>query len=637
MVFRARAVASAVLVTILVLVGAATWQVTRDAQSARLWSRHSFLVLRAIDELDVAMYQAETGQRGYVLTGDDDYLGPYTKAIARVAPLYGDLQSLTADNPIEQDRLGQLAPLLQLRLAELARTVQVRRDVGFDAAVSVVSGNHGRALMRQIEATLAAMIAEEETLLATRVADTDDRGAWVRGLMLGGTLFAVAALLWSAWVLDAAARTDGLTGLLSRNGMWQLLDARRRRLKPPRAALLSVDLDRFQSVNQIFGLVMGDRLLVEVGRRLKRIAGNWRVGRLGSDDFAIYCTGTASADAEKLGVAVTEVLAQPFELQGQSFRLTASVGVADSDNTADLDLRQAADEAMHVAKQQGGNRSVAFVPSIHDAQKALSELEQDLHQAIDRDAELFMVYQPIVRIADRALIAVEALARWNHPRLGVIPPDRFIGLAAQKGLMLPLGLKLAGLAIRQAALWHARFPGACPLVNINVSPVQFAAGDVIADLVKLLRQHGLPENGFCLEVTEGDFANADTIRALQDARQRGFKVSMDDFGVGYSSLGQLPRLPLTSVKLDRSFIVHAERAHDAPMLTAVVQLVHALKLDVVAEGVETQDQLDLVADCGCDAVQGYLYSRPLSPEALDVWLSGNVPLAAPSSAQTLAM
>jgi EAL domain-containing protein (putative c-di-GMP-specific phosphodiesterase class I) len=160
------------------------------------------------------------------------------------------------------------------------------------------------------------------------------------------------------------------------------------------------------------------------------------------------------------------------------------------------------------------------------------------------------------------------------------------------------------------------------VININISSVQFAAGDVVADLAALLRQHGLPASAFCIEVTEGGFANAKTIRALMDARQRGFKIAMDDFGVGYSSLAQLPRLPLTSVKLDRSFILHAERAGDAAMLAAIVQLAHALAIEVVAEGVETPAQLELLAGCGCDAVQGYLFSRPLTPGALEAWLSG---------------
>ncbi len=227
-----------------------------------------------------------------------------------------------------------------------------------------------------------------------------------------------------------------------------------------------------------------------------------------------------------------------------------------------------------------------------------------------------------MRISYGALIAIEALARWNHPRRGAIAPDSFIELAETRGLIVPLGLKLIGIAIRQAALWHASYPGKCPVINFNISPIQFAIGDVIADVMILLRQHGLPASAFCIEVTEGAFANAGATHALSAARQHGFRGAMDDFGVGYSSLAQLPRLPLTSVKLDRSFIVQAETIGAAAMLSAIVQLAHALTLDVIAEGVESQAQLDLVTKCGCDAVQGYFFSRPLTPAACDIWLSG---------------
>jgi len=438
--------------------------------------------------------------------------------------------------------------------------------------------------------------------------------------VLGGTVLAILTLFWAARMLDRAASIDALTGLISRDRFWRLLAAHQGKARPSTAALLSIDLDRFHAVNQVFGPATGDRLLIEVGRRLTAIAGSSQVGRLGGDDFAIFRTGGTPAAAEKLGVETAKVLARPFDVDGHEFRITSSVGVAHSDTAGDVDLPRGADDAMQVGKRRGGNQAVMFVRSMHDGWKELAELEQDLHLALAREGELFMVYQPVLRIADRTTIAIEALARWNHPRLGTIPPDRFIQLAETRGMMFVLGLKLFDMVIRQAALLHAGHPGRCPVININVSPVQFAAGDVIADLVTLLGQHGLAASAFCIEVTEGGFANADTIQALVAARALGFKVSMDDFGVGYSSLAQLPRMPLTSVKLDRSFIVHAEPAGDEAMLTAIVRLAHAFKLDVIAEGVETPEQLGLLAACGCDAVQGYFYSRPLNAEGIDAWL-----------------
>jgi EAL domain-containing protein (putative c-di-GMP-specific phosphodiesterase class I) len=224
----------------------------------------------------------------------------------------------------------------------------------------------------------------------------------------------------------------------------------------------------------------------------------------------------------------------------------------------------------------------------------------------------------------RSLAAVEALARWTHPRLGSIPPDRFIELAESRGMIIPLGLKLMGIAVRQAAAWRSRFPGKCPTIHVNISPLQFAGSDVIADFLDLLEQHDLPPSDFCIEVTESAFTNADAVRALR----LGFKVTMDDFGIGYSALSQLPRLPLVSIKLDRSFISQAaDSPDDAAMLTAIVQLAHALKLKVIAEGVERADQFDLVAEFGCDGVQEFFFSRPMAPGQFDAWLSGETPLS----------
>ncbi len=613
-----------------------TWIEIRDTGAARQWSQHSLEVLATIKDLNVAVVEAETGQRGYLLTGRDDYLAPYTAQLGQAGHLMDHLRRLMADNLAEQDRLSALANVLRLKVDEMAEIVRLRHDVGFDAALNEVSTDTGRYLMKDIETILGALSLSENRLLATRLASAETRGAQVSVSILGGTFFAILTLLWAVRMLDRMAMIDGLTGLASRDRMWRLLDARARRAKPPGAALLRIDLDRFHAVNQVYGLATGDKLLIEVGRRLKAIAGSGQVGRLGGDDFAIYCTGGTPAAAETLGAAAIEVLGRSFDVDGHDFRITACVGMAHSAAAGDVNLRQAADDAMHVAKLQGGAQAVMFVQSMHDATKELAELEQDLHLALDREGELFMAYQPVLRIADRTTVAIEALARWNHPRLGMIPPDRFIALAETRGMMIPLGLKLFAMVIRQVAVWHADHPGECPVININLSSVQFAAGDVIADILVMLEQHALAASAFCIEMTEGGFANTDTIRALAGARALGFKVSMDDFGVGYSSLAQLPRLPLTSVKLDRSFIVHAERVGDEGMLTAIVQLAHALLLDVIAEGVETPEQLDLLAGCGCDAVQGYFYSRPLDAEGIDAWLRSVNPAVMPQTVPGLA-
>lgn len=419
-----------------------------------------------------------------------------------------------------------------------------------------------------------------------------------------------------------AAHRDALTGLLTRNRMMSL----RRSATPAADACgseLLIDLDGFRAVNEAFGPEEGDRVLVEVATRLRAAANGARVGRIGGDEFAIHCADLSAEQAHQLGQAVGRSLARPYEVRGRSFRLAASVGIAHATETAGANLAQAADQAMYVAKARGGNQTVAFAHAMHDLRKQEVELEQDLHQALASDDELWLSFQPVVAVADGKLMAVESLARWRHPRLGAVPPDRFIAMAERKRLIAALGRKLLGLAVEQAAAWERAAPGRWPVINLNVSPAQFAAGDVVAELLALLAQKNLPAGRFCLEVTEGVFADAHAVAALERARRHGFMVAMDDFGVGYSTLAQLPRMPLTSVKLDRSFIVNAgESAGDAAVFRAIVELAHALKLLVVAEGVETQAQFDLAARCGCDGVQGYLIARPMAPQEFDRWTTG---------------
>jgi diguanylate cyclase (GGDEF)-like protein len=422
-------------------------------------------------------------------------------------------------------------------------------------------------------------------------------------------------------LLLKAATTDTLTGLLSRNQLEIYRTAGEKGRPKLSTAELFIDLDRFRAVNEAFGHSIGDEFLSEVGRRLQFVAGLHKVARLGGDEFAIYCVGISLEEAELIGSAVVTIIAMPFNIHGHSFRLTASVGVSHSDPAGAIDLRAAADNAMHVAKSHGGNQVATFHASMYEEWRSKIELEQFLHDALERGDQLSLVYQPVVEVNDRMLVAVEALARWTHPELGPIPPNKFIPLAEATGLIVPLGLKLMANAVAQAAKWRDQHGVRAPRINLNISPLQFANGDVISDLKRMLDRHNLMISAICIEVTEGTFSDSRAVGSLEIARDMGFTVAMDDFGVGYSSLSQLPRLPVTTVKLDRSFIVAStETTRGATMLASIIQLAHGLKLTVVAEGVETQDQLGLLSRIGCDAVQGYICARPMNADELNVWL-----------------
>jgi len=423
-----------------------------------------------------------------------------------------------------------------------------------------------------------------------------------------------------AGYLPPDGSTDTLTGLLNRNQMEELIAGQRR--APGGAAIIMIDIDRFRSVNNALGTDAGDALLVQAAKRLSTLAEPHRVARASGDDFAIVCNGIGPAVANRLAQAVVEAMAVPFRIaDGRQFHVTASVGVAHGAIDGIRDLRRAADEAMSIAKTQGGHQAVPFISAMHHARVERVGLEQDLHRACKSSTELFLVYQPIISLRDGRVVAVEALARWRHPQSGLVPPDRFVGIAESSGMFLGLGSKLRELAVAQAACWRDAGQLRLPVINLNVSPLELARSDVPGSLGALIDHYGLDRGGFCLEVTEGSFADERALHSLHAAREAGFKIAMDDFGVGYSSLTQLPRLPLTSVKLDRSFLNQATEGDDGiSLLATTVQLAHILKLPVVAEGVESRRELTIVSDCGCDSVQGFVFSHPLAAQELEPWL-----------------
>jgi diguanylate cyclase (GGDEF)-like protein len=626
-------------IAVLLIAGGLTWRLLTEIQTSRILLRQSYSIIDTLQNIGLSLTTAETGQRGYMLTGSPEYLLSYQAATAHVAQLAAELRTLVKSDPQQLARSTALIAELKVKFAEMAKTWQLSHAVATTPAQLVAAIGAGRDDMVAITRDVARVALPEHLLLQERIGDTDRRLDQVRLLGAGGTILASLVLLWAARRLHHAARTDSLTGLLSRNRMWELLTIWRLHPDPAGAALIIVDIDRFRSVNQVFGAATGDALLITIGRRLSAIAKRYPVVRLGGDDFAIWCRGISEEQAVVLAAQAASVLSRPFTAQGHSLHLTASVGVAHSEAVGQLDLRQASDDASYAAKQLGGNRATIFLPSMHEDRRDAAELERELHLAMQEEGQLFLMFQPVVSLMDDQLVAIECLARWTHPRLGALPPCVFIALAEARGMMDQLGGKFIALALDQARHWHTAYPGRCPLIHINISPTQFAGGHLLADLCAMLRLHDLPPAAFCLEVTESAFTDADALEALVDARALGFQVAMDDFGVGYASLSQMPRLPIASIKLDHSFISNAVKAEgDAAVLAGIVKIAHALNLQVIAEGVETPDQLALVTQSGCDAVQGYIFSRPLLPEAIGPIIAGQTILGPrqPQSAVTAA-
>jgi diguanylate cyclase (GGDEF)-like protein/PAS domain S-box-containing protein len=415
------------------------------------------------------------------------------------------------------------------------------------------------------------------------------------------------------------ATHDALTGLPNRSLFMDRLEMTLARLgrEPTLAAVLVLDLDRFKEVGERFGDDAVDRLLVAVAGRLRSILRpSDTVSRFGSDEFAVLCPDLAhERDAVRLAERMTAGLATPFAVAGQEIVVSASIGIAltGSRTRRATSLLSDADTALQRAKHRGGGIYELFDETVRAQLIERLELEQALRQAVDAD-ELRTLYQPIVSLKEGRLVGVEALVRWDRPGRGQLLPAEFVPFAEETGLIVPLGAWVLAESCRQAARWRANGPRTLPpTVHVNLSPRQFAEPHLIDLVAGALADTGTDPDRLCLEVTERALAAnpASAATTLKRLSGLGVRVSVDDFGTGYSSLASLQYLPLSSLKIDRSFVARLDLApSDDAMVAAVIGLGHTLGLTVIAEGVETPAQLARLDELGCDYAQGHLFARP---------------------------
>jgi len=377
------------------------------------------------------------------------------------------------------------------------------------------------------------------------------------------------------------------------------------------AAVLCLDLDRFKEINDTLGHPTGDLLLQRCAERLAAcVRETDTVARIGGDEFAIVQVGFEQpAGAQQLCRRVLETLARPFDLNGQEVLVSASIGIAlvPMDGSLPSKLLQNADIALDRAKAEGRNTFRFFEPEMDARLQRRKAIERDLRLALARD-ELELFYQPRVALDRDALKGAEALVRWRHPERGLVPPNEFISVAEETGLIVPLGEWVLRTACRQAAAWPDLD------LSVNISPVQFKQPDLVGVVQSALAESGLAPWRLELEVTESVLiqhteAASETLHAL---KALGVRIAMDDFGTGYSSLSYLQRFPFDKIKIDRSFVQTLEQRPDADsIIRAVVSLGRSLHMQTCAEGVETEDQLRILRAEGCDEVQGYYFSKPV--------------------------
>ncbi len=423
---------------------------------------------------------------------------------------------------------------------------------------------------------------------------------------------------------------DPLTGLPNRVLFLDRVStalARARRRHEITTAVLLLDLDRFKVINDSLGHSVGDQLLIEVAERLAGcLAPGDTLARLGGDEFAVLLDEPAELDdAIRLAEEVDEQLERPFVIFGHEVFTTASVGIccrtaaneAEEAETPESLLRDA-DTAMHRAKAAGRNRYLVFSATMRQRALVQLRLETDLRRALDR-GELALVYQPIVSLEDQRIQGFEALVRWNHPELGLLLPTEFIPLAEETGLILPLGEWVLRQACWQVRLWQRESDIERAItVSVNLSTKQLAQPDLLQVVRQALADAGLPATQLRLEITESAVIDSEeeACAVLESLRALGVQVAIDDFGTGYSSLSYLHRFPVDTLKIDRSFVsALGLEPRKGEVIKAIVTMARQLGVAVVAEGVETSEQLASLRQLSCDSIQGYCFSQPLEPTA----------------------
>jgi diguanylate cyclase (GGDEF)-like protein len=430
--------------------------------------------------------------------------------------------------------------------------------------------------------------------------------------------------------LERQARHDHLTGLPNRVLLGErlksilLANPEGREGPGESGVLLLLDLDHFKEVNDTFGHYAGDRLLEQVAHRLRdSVPANGIVARLGGDEFAVL-VATSTLSAEEVEAIPRDLLAlldRPVEVEGQRLNVAASIGVvhypADGED-ADALLRRA-DVAMYVAKRSHSGYAHYDAAQDQHTPERLG-LVGELRQAIEHN-ELMLAYQPQVAVDTHQVMGVEALVRWEHPRRGMIPPTEFVAIAEHTGLIEPLTRCVLRGAMEQCRKWRQKGLHLPVSVNVSATDLQDGFAQVVEEL---LDSHGVTADYLRLEITEGAMmVDRDRAgRVLEDLRSLGIRISVDDYGTGYSSLAYLGHLPIDELKIDRSFIAELQSsATSAAIVRSTIALGHDLGLVVVAEGVEDQPTWDLLAELGCDTIQGYFASRPLSAAALENWIA----------------
>lgn len=504
--------------------------------------------------------------------------------------------------------------------------------------------------LSQLEADLAMCLAGQTASLRNqhRVVNAAGEPRWMlcRGelvydedgtpVRLVGSLSDTTEFKLAEDKLRHAAEHDKLTNLPNRATVHARIEKaiRRHRLTGGRRkyAFMFLDFDRFKFINDSLGHDAGDQLLIQIAERLqKEVRQTDTAARIGGDEFVILLEEIESFEAVvRVADRLLEVFSRPFDIDGSEVTSTASIGIVDGSagyESADIVIRDA-DSAMYYAKNMGKARYAIFDQDMHEESLKRLVLERELRQAIGTD-QIFMVYQPIVRVEDGSPCGFESLVRWHHPELGVVRPDHFINIAEETGMIVPLGEFILEQACRDIVRIRAAKPDLDLSMNVNLSRRQLVHPGIVEMIRSTVANAGIDPALIKLEITESVImdAGATVLPVLEELRSHGFKLAMDDFGTGHSSLSCLHQFPIDVLKIDRSFVNNlGQQIEFAAVIQAIVTLAQTLGLSVVAEGIETMEQLAVLQALQCDQLQGYLFARPVEIEEAIAFLDNPQPM-----------
>lgn len=438
-------------------------------------------------------------------------------------------------------------------------------------------------------------------------------------------IFLILLISWGAMffdrhVLEKMAYRDSLTGLPNRNEMNRYFDTH---AGSESVTVLFIDLDQFKAVNDTLGHHVGDALVREVGLRLQRcLAAGQKAFRIGGDEFLFIAQQSSEVRAAALAAQLLQQIKGVFRIEGHDLYMTGSIGISigpivPPDRSS---LLRQADTAMYKAKKMGKNQYCFYTEEMGVIELRQMELEKDLQRALEHN-QLYIVYQPKWNVRTNDLYGFEALIRWQHPRLGLVSPAEFIPIAEETGLILPITRWTIEESCRQCKQWHKE--GLQLPVSVNLSVKVFQMDNLFELVSHVLDTTGLSPEWLELEITESMVFHdiQDIIRQLGSIRELGVRISMDDFGTGYSSIGLLDRLPLDALKLDRLFTNDLETPSKRAIINAIVLMAEHLKLDIIAEGVESKEHIDFLTSLGCYIMQGYYYSKPMKEEEIASWIA----------------